>query len=232
MLEDRLYPRLLKQHAERQSERARKGVPYVQDLGPGGQRRGGRNGLSLCSIRGRLLHGRLTRTRLLIRDGRRLLGFRRRIHARSSRVRGSGGRRRRGGSRWLHGSASAPQQKSCKEQAKRLHFPHTLARAPAVILAGAGCVLIPVSVGWSTARDLSMLRPMNTRTFPSLPKLGRGTAVLLLAGLVSLNACKAHTTPEPEPEAAQPATAAAENKPSVEQKQPSRPEPKMIPAPA
>ncbi|HXS18881.1 MAG TPA: FKBP-type peptidyl-prolyl cis-trans isomerase, partial [Polyangiaceae bacterium] len=70
---------------------------------------------------------------------------------------------------------------------------------------------------------------MNTRTFPSSPKLGRGTAVLLFAGLVLSSACKAHTTPEPEAEAAQPA-AAAPQKPSADP-QPSRPEPKMIPAP-
>jgi len=86
-----------------------------------------------------------------------------------------------------------------------------------------------MSPGWSTARVFSMLRPMNTRTFPSSPKLGRGTAVLLFAGLVLSSACKAHTTPEPEAEAAQPA-AAAPQKPSADP-QPSRPEPKMIPAP-
>lgn len=73
---------------------------------------------------------------------------------------------------------------------------------------------------------------MTTRTFPSRRSLHRGATLALLAGLAALSACKAHTTPEPEPEAATEKQAAApKEKPTVEQK-PSRPEPQMIPAPA
>jgi len=72
---------------------------------------------------------------------------------------------------------------------------------------------------------------MNTRPFHLRNRLSFGASVLVLLGMTGLSGCKANKTPEPDA----PATAEKPQAPTPEKKmeqEPTRPEPKTIPAPA